>query len=58
MKYDIKTPNVGFTGIREGIAIQDGRATTDDQEAASNLKALGYSVEPDPDIKPKAKPAS
>jgi hypothetical protein len=61
MKYTIKTPNAAFTGIRLGLAIQDGTGHTDDVDVAREAKGLGYAVEPDPAVdadaedKPKAK---
>ena len=51
MSYQIKTPNVQYTGIREGIAIQDGAGKTEDVDTAQRLAALGYEVSPDPAAK-------
>ncbi|HEX8342217.1 MAG TPA: hypothetical protein VF624_15040 [Tepidisphaeraceae bacterium] len=48
MLYTIKTPNVGYTGIREGIAIIDGVGKTENRTVARELQQLGYTVEPDP----------
>lgn len=52
--YTIKTPNAAYTGIRQGLAIQNGIGTTEDHELAIALRDLGYVVEPEPAHKPKA----
>jgi hypothetical protein len=52
--FQIKTLlNPGYTGIRCGVAIQNGVGETPDVEKAIDLKALGYEVTPDPALTPE-----
>lgn len=43
-RYEVRTPNARFTGVRAGLAFRDGRAVTRDAAAAAECRALGYAV--------------
>src|SRR4051812_28567909 len=43
-RFEIKTPNAGFTGERFGVKFRDGVGATDNEEAAAPLGEIVYAV--------------
>lgn len=43
-RFEIRTPNPGFGGVRGGLRFRDGVAETDDKVLAAELLWQGYQV--------------